>query len=206
MLVRWTQLVHRVAPDAPDPSEVGSALLASWAEPHRTYHDLRHLRAVLHGVDELAGYAADPDAVQLAAWYHDAVHDGAPDEEERSADRARTELSDLGVPSRTVAEVARLVRLTANHNPAPEDRNGAVLCDADLAILAADAGRYAGYAAAVREEYLHIDEAEFRAGRAAILRDLLARPTLFHTPIGQACWESPARANLLTELASLGQP
>jgi predicted metal-dependent HD superfamily phosphohydrolase len=108
------------------------------------------------------------------------------------------------LPSEVVAEVARLVRLTAGHDPAPEDRNGAVLCDADLAILAADAERYAAYAAAVRQEYAHVEESAFRAGRAAILGELLAQRRLFRTPIGQDRWERRARANLAAEIAALG--
>ena len=35
----------------------------------------------------------------------------------------------------------------------PGDANGAVLCDADLAVLASPPEAYAAYASAVREEY-----------------------------------------------------
>lgn len=180
----------------------GRALLASWAQPHRRYHTLTHLREVLDRVDELCDHADDPDAVRLAAWYHDAVYDGAPDDEERSAQRAEAELTALGVAPSLVAEVVRLVRLTARHAPMPGDRNGEVLSDADLAVLAGAPDRYAAYACAVRAEYAHVDDASFRAGRAAILRDLLAGPALFRTPKAQG-WQAPALANLTAELRDL---
>jgi predicted metal-dependent HD superfamily phosphohydrolase len=205
LAARWER-VERRCPDPGRAAGVGAALLDSWGEPHRRYHDLTHLQNVLAGVAELADWADDRFAVELAAWYHDAIYDGLPDAEERSAGRAEQELTAVGLPTDLVAEVARLVQLTARHNPAADDRNGAVLCDADLAILAADPPRYAGYAAAVRQEYEHVPDADFRAGRAAILRDLLAQPTLFRTPTGRARWESPARANLTTELACLRPP
>jgi predicted metal-dependent HD superfamily phosphohydrolase len=199
-----TQRWQRVEQRLPGSAAIGIGLIESWAQPQRRYHDLTHLQNVLVGVDELASWADDAFAVELGAWYHDAVYDGAAQAEERSALRAEVELGALGLPSETVAEVARLVRLTAGHDPAPEDRNGSVLCDADLAILAADAERYATYAAAVRQEYAHVEESAFRAGRAAILGELLARRRLFRTPIGQDRWERRARANLAAEIAALG--
>ncbi len=97
--------------------------------------------------------------------------------------------------------MARLVRLTATHRPADDDANGCALSDADLAILAAPAERYAAYVADVRREYAAVPDDAFRAGRAAILRDLLAKPHLFHTAHAREHWEAAARANLARELA-----
>ena len=108
------------------------------------------------------------------------VYDGERDAEERSAAWAEDALPGLCDPA-TVAEVARLVRLTETHRPADDDANGCVLSDADLGILAAPPQRYAEYVAAVRTEYAHLDDATFDAGRALVLADLLAKPRLFHT-------------------------
>jgi predicted metal-dependent HD superfamily phosphohydrolase len=114
-------------------------------------------------------------------------------------------LAGTDLPAAAIAEVARLVRLTTTHDPAEGDRNGAVLSDADLAILAADPERYAAYAAAVREEYAAVPDAAFRAGRADVLRRLLDLPALFRTPPGRERWEEAARHNLETELMLLGR-
>jgi predicted metal-dependent HD superfamily phosphohydrolase len=182
---------------------LGTALLDSWGGGDRHYHDLTHLQHVLRHVEDLADHADDPTAVRLAAWYHDAVYDGAPDDEERSAQRATAELGSAGLAPDLVEEVARLVRLTARHDPAPGDRNGEVLCDADLAVLAGDERSYAAYVAAVRAEYAHVPDDAFRSGRADVLRALLTLPGLFHTPHGRAQWEPRARANLTAELTRL---
>jgi predicted metal-dependent HD superfamily phosphohydrolase len=190
----------------PGPEEIGRDLLRRYAEPHRRYHTTEHLAAVLDGVDELAAEADDADSVRLAAWFHDAVYDPARgDNEERSAVLAERTLAGAGLPPAEIAEVARLVRLTTTHDPAEDDRNGAVLCDADLAILAADPERYAAYAAAVREEYAAVPDEAFRAGRAGVLRGLLDLPALFRTPAGHERWEAAARHNLETELMLLGR-
>lgn len=181
---------------------IGEDLLRRYAEPHRRYHGTAHVRAVLEAVDELAGYAADADAVRLAAWFHDAVYDPRRDDNERaSADLARAALA--GRPD--ADEVSRLVLLTATHAPLPGDGNGAVLCDADLSILAAPPDRYAAYAADVRAEYAHVPDDAYRAGRSRILLDLLGHRALFHTPPGRDRYEPAARRNLRTELSLLGE-
>src|SRR5205085_1494923 len=146
-------------------------------------------------VDELASAAVNPDVVRLAAWFHDAVHDGVAGDEERSALLAEAELPRTGLDAATVADVARLVRVTATHDPPAGDRDGAVLCDADLAVLGRDADGYRAYTRDVRAEYAHVPDEVFRAGRAGILETLLARPRLFRTELGHGRWERAARAN-----------
>jgi len=194
-----------LAGDSPTSRTEWAAVVGAWSEPHRRYHDLAHLAAVLGIVDELAGHASDPAAVRLAAWYHDVAYDPQrSDNEEVSAARARIGLLGL-VDEDTVTEVERLVLLTSGHDPAPDDANGAVLCDADLAVLAGPPPAYAGYASAVRAEYGHVSDEDFTAGRIAVLEQLqlLALPALFRTPLAAQRWTERARANLAAELSLL---
>lgn len=186
------------------PTALVEQLHQRYDRPHRRYHDRRHLTAVLGHVDELAGLAADPDAVRLAAWFHDAVYDpGRGDNEPASAALARALLPGHGVAPEQVAEVARLVLLTTGHLPEAGDRNGAVLCDADLAVLGGLPAAYQDYAARVRAEYGGLADATFAAGRVRVLAALLARPQLFHTPTGHERWEDRARQNLAAEIRTL---
>jgi predicted metal-dependent HD superfamily phosphohydrolase len=164
----------------------------------RGYHDVRHLAEVLQRLDEL-GEGGNAEVV-LAAWFHDAVYDDAPGNEERSARLAEDELDGTGVD---VGEVARLVRVTEHHDPAPGDHNGEALCDADLAILAADPSRYQEYAAGVRREYAAHSDADFRAGRLAILEHLAGRKGLFRTAYAREHWEPRARENLAREISEI---
>ncbi|RJK97780.1 HD domain-containing protein [Vallicoccus soli] len=202
LLARWAAAaVGAGARPGPALDAAGRDLLARWDEPHRAYHDRRHLAEVLERVDALARHARDPGAVRLAAWFHDAVYDvHRPGSEERSARLATAVLGALGVPA--AGEVARLVLLTAGHDPADGDADGCVLADADLGVLAADPARYAEYAADVRREHAHVPDAAFAAGRAAVLRGLLAHPRLFRTPTG-AHGERAARDNVARELSAL---
>lgn len=190
---------------APDVVAAGHDVLARYDEAHRRYHDRRHLTEVLQAVGTLTAGAGAPAPVTLAAFWHDAVYDpAAPDNEQRSAALAGDTLHRLGVEPAVAAEVARLVLLTRAHAPCVADRHGALLCDADLAVLGADPDRYRTYAEDVRAEYAHLDDESFRRGRAQVLRSLVDRPRLFTTEQGHHRWDVPARRNLRDELARLG--
>ncbi|MFE7801886.1 metal-dependent phosphohydrolase [Nocardia sp. NPDC057440] len=198
LLAQWAALAGR------DAEQVGVDLVRRYSESHRRYHTVDQLAAMLAVIDDLAAEADDPDAVRFAAFFHDAIYavDRA-DNEERSAELAEASLESLGIPTEIAREVGRLVRLTTSHDPNPDDRNGSVLCDADLAVLADDEQAYAAYTAAVRAEYHHVPDELFRLGRAAVLQGLAQQPHLFRTPTARARYEAPARANLAAELATL---
>jgi predicted metal-dependent HD superfamily phosphohydrolase len=177
-------------------------LLDRWGEEHREYHGRTHLLAVLEALDLLTEPAAAPRTVLLAAWFHDAVYRGAAgQDEEDSARLAEDRLEHAGLPAADVEEVARLVRLTSDHRPDQGDDDGALLCDADLSVLGGEPEPYARYVAAVREDYAHIGDADFAAGRAAVVRHLLELDPLFHTERARELWLDAARRNLQGELA-----
>jgi len=156
---------------------------------------------VLDAIGVLAGRGLpfDRDAVELAAWFHDAVYDiGRDDNEDRSAELAHDRLADSPVRD----EVVRLVMLTKSHGVASDDVNGAVLSDADLSVLAGTPQRYARYAQAVREEYASIPDDVFKPARAKVLTALL-NGSLFHTAVGRELWDSAARRNVTEEIRVL---
>jgi predicted metal-dependent HD superfamily phosphohydrolase len=203
LVAAWLDLGSRLGA-RDDVAGAGANLLGRWAEPHRGYHDLAHLDEVLARIDLLEAEAEQPDVVRLAAWFHDAVYDPtAGDNEERSAELARKVLGRLDLPGDVSDEVARLVRLTTTHDVEDGDRDGAVLCDADLGVLASGALRYTSYVEGVRREYAHVDDESFALGRSAVLSTLLDRPALFHTAYGRREWEAAARANVTAELTRL---
>lgn len=198
-LSAWTALTG----DGQASVDCWASLISRWSEPHRRYHGIAHLTAVLLFVEEYAEHAADPDAVRLAAWYHDAIYDPrASDNEERSAILAESELSELGFPADRVREVARLIRLTTSHDPDEGDRNGELLNDADLMVLASPPEAYVAYLNAIRQEYAHVSDDDFRAGRAAVLDALQAAPRLYRLEALVPA-EAAARRNLSAELSLL---
>ncbi|MBG6185016.1 putative metal-dependent HD superfamily phosphohydrolase [Arthrobacter sp. CAN_A214] len=203
LLLRWNEAFT----DLPGAGQVGEELLGRWGEPHRKYHTYAHLLAVLEALDTL--FDDDDDAairrsVQLAAWFHDAVYQGVAGDERNSAALAGELLG--GLPADDTAEVQRLVLLTISHSPSTDDRAGALLCDADLAVLGGLPADYARYVAAVREEYASVPDADFITGRAGVVRRLLGVDPLYRTQRAQRLWLDAARANLANELAGLEGP
>lgn len=195
LLSGWTAAV------GDDGAAAGRHLVGRYAEPHRQYHDRQHLMEVLDALRVLRAGGDVPPTVVCAAYGHDAVYDpAASDNEQRSAALTASVLRRLGKPSVFVDEVVRLVLLTATHTPADQDEDGAMLCDADLAVLAAPDQRYREYASAVRREYGHLTDEAFRSGRTAVLRELVGRPRLYATREGARRWDGAARRNMRREL------
>jgi predicted metal-dependent HD superfamily phosphohydrolase len=211
LITRWRDALPGAFDDAANAVDAldvaGWELLVRWSEPARRYHTVDHLTSVLAVVDDAAAFASDIAAVRLAAWFHDSVYDphaATPDaNEQASADLAAAMLPPLGVSHAQIAEVVRLVLLTADHRVEPGDSNGALLADADLAILAADADQYRAYADAVRAEYGFVPDDAFVAGRSAVLAKLLDLDSIYHLTPHRDAWESRARTNLTVELTAL---
>lgn len=202
-------------------AELGESLLQAWEQPHRAYHHSGHLSQMLTDLDRLYAYrtqGSTPLALVLAAWFHDAVYEGAPGEDERRSEQlANISLEPLvtaGLLSGDELQmVSLLVRATATHKlpesadlPAGyEPADIQFFLDADMAILAADSARYRRYLRGVRSEYSHFDDEAFRAGRMTFLRLILGRKRIFLSEEGLQLWEEPARANLQAELSEWAQ-
>lgn len=194
MQARFVETARKAGATAPASalSAVAAELLARWSEPHRHYHNTTHLSAVLDEVEH------EP-VVALAAWGHDAIYDPRSSvNEERSALLITGLLWRCGLPAAVIQETFRLVLLTAGHASEEHDQTGAVLADADLAILASPWSQYQSYVDAVRAEYAHVPDELWRIGRLSVLRNLLDLPTLYRLHPER---EQPARANITRELA-----
>ena len=202
-------------------AELGESLLQAWEHPHRAYHHSGHLSQMLTDLDRLYAHRTQGStllALVLAAWFHDAVYEGAPGEDERRSEQlANTSLEPLvtaGLLSGDELQmVSLLVRATATHElPEPADLPAGYepadiqfFLDADMAILAADSTRYRRYLRGVRSEYSHFDDEAFRAGRTTFLRSILGRKRIFLSEQALQLWEEPARANLQAELSEWAQ-
>lgn len=213
LLTAWSLDLALLLEDPPDDAVVrhGEDLLRRWASPGRHYHTTAHLVEVFWALEELedAGEVDERDAglARVGAWYHDAVYDpeAAPGANEAaSADLAAASLRQLGAQPDDVDAVVALVRLTDGHDGPADDRLTAAFQDSDLWILSAPEARFDEYCAQVREEYAHVGDPAYRAGRRAVLEPFLRRDRLYRTGHAHRQWERPARVNLARELERLG--
>ncbi|WP_102510543.1 DUF4031 domain-containing protein [Sanguibacter massiliensis] len=180
----------------------------------------RDLLAPLVGAPSRSGGASGPGSLGPGVPGRGALDEGAsgpgvPDagasgpgvpDEGVSGPRPTSDAHTAPLTPADVDEVARLVLLTTHHDPAPGDVAGALVSDADLAVLAGSPTTYRRYVRRVRAEYAHVDDGAWRVGRAEVLRSLLATEHLFATPVGRDRWESRARANVAGEIEALTTP
>jgi predicted metal-dependent HD superfamily phosphohydrolase len=198
LMKSWTRLCTGAGLVGVAVQAVGTELLARYSEPHRAFHTVEHLAAVVGLVEELGG----DDRLVFAAWFHDAVYKpGSRRNEPRSARLARDRLGALGYPQASLQFVADAVLATASHAATRAEFDQ--LLDADLAILGTDADTYAAYSAAIRREFAHVPELLYRRGRGVFLREMLERPVIYRTAAGAARFELAARRNIRAELARL---
>lgn len=199
----WIDAVVRAGGDDKLARRTWDGLATAYAESHRAYHTLDHVARVLVAAHHIDVGLADDDrtAVELAAFAHDVVHDGRPRQDEQaSAAWLRQRLA--ACRPEVVERAAGLIELTSTHQPPPGDLAAALFCDADLAILAASPEEYDGYVAALRKEYVAVDDATWRTARSAVLREFLDRPRLFATD-AMHNRRADARANIVRELETL---
>ena len=197
----------RDAVESRDPAdELFDDLCRRYSEPHRRYHTVRHLHAVVTDVIAHRDLCTDPQATVLAAFFHDAGYAiGAPDNEAASADLARSAMASVGFEDQACERVAQLVVATADHHLPAEaalQEDAAVLIDADLAVLAGDPDDYRRYVERVRVEYAEIPDDLWREGRAAVLESFLGRDRIYYSKASEER-EVAARRNLSEELSAL---
>lgn len=185
-----------------DPAEDDLAdVLARYSEPHRAYHNIRHICSVLDMVSECDHQSAE---LVFAAILHDVIYDPrAQDNEEQSAKYARDLLTHQNWPLEEIDRVAELILATKHHEAPEDDTQASILLDADLAILAGYEGSYDEYAAAIREEYSFVPDSDYRVGRIKVLQSFLDRPRIFRMPDNIEVYEDAARKNIAAEIRRL---
>jgi len=188
--------------------ELKNELAALYQAADRHYHGLAHIEAMLALAAEYRHLLHDPEAVEAAIWFHDAIYDSrAKDNEAKSAKLAEKRLAGRVGPHR-LARVAAMISATATHQLPPfRDENAlddaALLLDMDLATLGAEPAVFDAYEKAVRREYGWVEEPMWRAGRSAVLQNFIARPHIFNTQIFRDRFEARARENLDRSLRAL---
>ena len=178
----------------------------AYKEPHRRYHTELHLQECLTLVDTHIPYVQDLDAIVLALFFHDIVHDPmAQDNEEKSALRLYDTAPRLKVPQ-TTAHKAMQAILATDHKPRPAtDGVTAYVRDVDLAIFGMGNEQYydVNYAWPVREEYAKVPDKIYKTKRAEILQGFLDRPSIYVTKVFYDVFEKRAREHLEREIAIL---
>ena len=180
-------------------------------ESQRVYHSLQHIRQLFGQFEQVKQHLYQPHSIALALLFHDVIYEPTrSDNELKSAEYAVDSL----IPYLTAEQcqhIYTLVMMTASHQIDQIDEliehgkysDAAYLLDMDLSILGASWSEYQQYAQAVRQEYTHISNVDYRVGRVEVLKGLLGHPTLYLTDYYHSRLEEQARENIKREIKIL---
>lgn len=198
----WSALWQRLGAQG-QASVVYNDLALRYSEPHRVYHTLQHIGHCLDELGQVRHLASNPDAVELALWYHDAVYDTkTKDSEERSAALAVEMVRNASLSKVFGQSVANLIMAT-KHSGDLSDPDVQLLVDIDLSTLGQSEDKFDEYEQQVRKEYEWVPKDAFVFGRSAILKSFLDRKNIYATQFFCDKYETQARKNINNSLNHL---
>lgn len=203
MKTLWNQFVKKHS--ATDNSnKIFDDLQKHYSEKHRVYHNLGHIGSLLKLFEQFNQFIDDKSSVFFTIWFHDAIYDpGADDNEKQSAKLAVESLNEFFMPKEEIEKVEKMILATEKHLPTGLNKDGQMFLDFDLAILGTENSVYRHYAKAIRQEYSFVSDAEYKAGRAAVLQNFLKRDLIYLTDIMREQFENKARENMEREILEL---
>ena len=167
-----------------------------YGESHRRYHTAEHIEHCLRQFDLAADRMDEPDAVEMALWFHDAIYDiPAKDNELRSAELFAALAGGRG-SERFRAQVHDLVMATTHLDPPPRTLDESFMVDIDLSSFGLPWDEFLLDSRAVRAELPHLSDAEFYPGQRRFLESLAARSRFCFTDFFRERHENRARSNI----------
>ncbi len=178
-------------------------IILQYSAPYRKYHNINHLVdmfTIFDGVDHLM---EDPNAVELAIFYHDYIYDPlANNNEDCSAGVMITDLRyelGFGITNHTRDLIMATTHKSTNKLVGDERW----IVDLDLAILGFDSPLFDKWGKNIREEYIQIDDESYRNARKDFLLGMLNRDHIYNTQVMRQRYESIAVENISRAIKEL---
>lgn len=205
---RWFALWERVSPSEPRQwvGAVFEQLYFAYAEPRRAYHNGDHIAYCLGMANAHRFAANDPDAVEMAVWFHDAIYhsqrrpEGLPSNEALSAQFADDILVHSEVSLAFRERVTGLILATQHTPETVRTSDQMLIADIDWSPIGWSWKTFERNREKIRLEYGHLSYVEFASGRKASLIDALNRKSQFYLPAFKKKFEERALQNLRKEL------
>ena len=188
----WRRCI--ASPDSTPADEVQADLRRRLGAPDRRFHNLRHVGDCLRRFDNVASLLSDPDAVEVALWFHDAVYvPSDADNERHSAHLFLTQSKGADPVFRR--RVCGLI-LATRHVGEAHSNDRRFIGDIDLAGFGATWEEFMREGDSLREEFAAQPDAQYYAGQVCFLARLKQRPWFFATDYFRDRYEAKAQANL----------
>jgi predicted metal-dependent HD superfamily phosphohydrolase len=201
---QWNDLSTQYNADEGLKAKSFGMLRAHYSREGRFYHNLSHIKALLHLFESVKHLIEDTNAIRFGIWFHDVIYDTKrTDNEEASADVAADLLSELSVDTKTIDFVRQLILATKSHRDKALTEDAKMFLDIDLSILGASSEIYEEYSKAIRKEYSWVPGFMYRSARKKILKGFMKREAIFATAEMNKRFEAQARLNVADELRAL---
>ena len=197
-LNRFQALWRRCLSDgaADSSAEIHQRLTNAYSEPQRHYHTLFHIEHCLSLFDQCKSLVENPDALELAIWFHDVIFEpGKPDNEARSAELYQS-LSAAVHRADFRALVGRLIIATLHDGGSLEDSDAGYMVDIDLSSFGLPWEDFLRDTQDLRNECSHLNDAEYYQRQGDFRASLLSRPRFYLTDYFYQRFEQQARDNL----------
>jgi len=193
---RFDDLWRRCAgsPDSAPADSVQDDLRRRLGGADRRFHNLHHIGDCLRRFDEVVSLLSDPDAVEIALWFHDAVYAPSdPDNERRSAELFLA-LSRGGDPVFR-RRVCALI-LATRHQTESRSNDRRFIEDIDLAGFGSPWEEFMREGDLLREEFAAQPDDKYYTGQVGFLARLKRRRWFFATEYFRDRYEIRAQDNL----------
>lgn len=153
----------------------------SYSQKSRKYHNLIHLENMILELEEVKDKISNYHCILFSIFYHDIIYKAtSKDNEEKSAELAKTRLEKLNIPSEKITRIYNQILATKSHKKS-KDSDTNFLLDADLAILGQDWEIYENYTQQIRKEYSIYPDFMYKPGRKNVLTYFLEFEEIFKT-------------------------
>ena len=169
---------------------------ALYGEPHRHYHAAGHIEHCLRQFDLAADRMDEPDTVEMALWFHDAIYDVPGTENELRSAELFLELAAGRGSERFRRDVHRSIMATTHVDPPPAMLDESYVVDIDLSGFGLPWEEFLRDSRAVRAERAFLSDAEFYPRQKKFLESLAARPVFYYTVFFRERLEVRARRNI----------
>lgn len=190
-------------------------LIDQYTQPHRYYHNLSHIQAMLNHFKKHKQQLQNPLVVIFAIYYHDVIYQTDfsinPVENRKSNECLSAEFFVDQLcgcfQEGFIQQVVELILMTEKHKlktTMMNDINDAQLfLDIDLGVLGQPPKTYQTYAKAIRQEYAHVMDKDYQKGRIDVLVHFLKRERIYFSEAFFTKYEYQARKNLQAEITHL---
>lgn len=204
---RWVACCSNIFADFGDSDKIEhiwAQIDGHYSEPTRFYHTLEHVQNLLQKREENS-FVSDTVAVDLAIIFHDIIYDPRSKQNEKESAELFGILCAAHFNSDLVSKVQHYIMETKDHNVLGSmDADLKLFIDLDMSILGEELYVYRSYAAAIRQEYIFVEEQTYCKSRADFLRQFLMKyEFIFASEQLRERYEVQARSNISWECEQL---